>query len=200
MTNREWWTVIDDFEGAWCPCTGSSKKLPNVILNIWHRQSGKSMNLARIAIDYKLKYPSKKVLIVCSPFSEILRKTVEILIEESGEEITDIHIGTFYDIKQIFKSTDFDLLLLDEFLHCKEKHLSELISIWNGGHKKGTVIGWSSPSSSFVNHTEILRNLKMIGGTRVMTNMFSASENPDVDIPRYLTKESIDREYNLLFD
>jgi hypothetical protein len=199
LENRSWWTTLDDFEGGWCPCTGAVRKLPNVILNIWHRQSGKSTNLAKVAVEHKVKHPSKKVCIITTFNTRYIVEKIEKIVEEEnlGDAATGIHIANaLNNIELLFSQNDFDLLLLDEFLHYEEKDLSKIVEGWNSGNRTGTIVGWTTPSK-FGSYDKMLRTVEMIGGSRVMINRFRASDNPEIKVPRYLTKEEIDLEYNL---
>ena len=202
LEDREWWTTVDDFDGGWCPCTGATRKLPNVILNIWYRQSGKSANLARLAIDYKVKYSSRKVCIITVGNTRHIHEKIESIAENESLEdaVKDIHLGNAQNTEQLFTTKDFDLVLLDEFLHYEEKHLSKIVEGWNSGNKTGTIIGWSTPSRA-TSYDKVLRTIEMRGGSRTMINKFRASDNEEkVDIPHYMRKEDIDLEYNLNYE
>ena len=200
LKNRDWWTTLDDFQGSWCPCTGAKRKLHNVILNIWYRQSGKTANLARLAIDYKVKCPSHKVCIITATNTKYIYEKLEKIAENESLEdaVMGIHFGNAQNTEKLFTTKDFDLVLLDEFLHYEEKHLSKIVEGWNSGNKTGTIIGWSTPSRA-TPYDKVLRNIEMRGGSRTMINKFRASDNKEiVDIPRYMRKGDIDLEYNLI--
>ena len=202
LKNRAWWTTIDDFDGGWCPCTGAVRKLPNVILNIWYRQSGKSVNLTRLAIDYKVKYPSSKVCIITATNTRYIHEKLESIAENEGLEdvAMGIHLANCQNTEHVFTTRDFDLVLLDEFLHYEEKHLSKIVEGWNSGNKTGTIIGWSTPSRA-TSYDKVLRTVEMKGGTRTMINKFRASDNEEkVNIPHYMRKGDIDLEYNLNYE
>ena len=201
------WINIDDFEGGWCACTGVTKKMPNVILNIWYRQSGKTYNLCKLAIDYKIKNPSKNVGIISngSHSRHIIRKLEEICDEMdlNYSDIKGIRIGSPYQSGII--NERLDLLLLDEFCFLSREGIVKIIDTFSNvvKEKKSTMIGWSSPSEEDDFHFKKINQLRITGGARVMTNYFSFYDNIDnaeKDIPSYLGTNAIDKEYYLRDD
>jgi hypothetical protein len=204
ILDSDWWTNLHDFEGGWCACTGTKRKLPNIILNIWYRQSGKTRNLCKLALDYKIKNPSKNVGIISagSHNRHIISELREICDEMDIKynDMKGIRIGTPYQSGII--NERLDLLLLDEFCFFSRENIAKVIDSFSNiiKEKKCTMICWSSPSGEDDFHFKKINQLRIKGGTRIATNYFSFYDNLDneeKDIPSYLGEYAINNEYLL---
>lgn len=192
----EHWTKIEDFQGGWCPCTGTNRKLPNLIVNIWFRQSGKTSNLINLILDYVKKYPSNNVAVVTLD-PKIKNMIIDILskVRELG------NVGKVFIINQnnSFSGIEIaDILLLDEFYFISDKNLSRIVSAWNSGKREGTVIAWSTLNGNYDTHNKILCNISMKGGTRTIFNYLRFNDleiNISKEIPTFLNSVAVNSEY-----
>jgi len=208
LEHRAWWTTLDDFEGGWCPCAGINRKLPNVIVNTWYRQSGKTNNLCKLAIDYWLKYPERNIGICTFGNTKHIIEKMRNEAESQGIDIATAfadkkELGNIYILSQNNSKIHLekvDLLLLDEFYFFGVESMKSIAETWNYYKKGGVIIAWSTPSSDAEKHDKILRNLRLKGGTRMLINYFSYydnEDNKDKDIPSYLGEAVINTEYHL---
>lgn len=208
LEDRAWWTTLDDFEGGWCPCTGTNRKLPNVIVNVWYRQSGKTNNLCKLAIDFWLKYPERNIAICTSGNAKHIIEKMRNESESRGIDIASAfadkkELGNIYVLSQNNSKIHLektDLLLLDEFYFSSLENMKSIVETWNYHKKSGVIVAWSTPNSDTGQHDRMLRNLRLKGGTRMLTNYFSYydnEENGQKDIPSYLGEAVINTEYHL---